>query len=57
MHPFQFTLIIAMDQQLIVSVSIVHIFTVYSSDATCSLKVISIEKYSLSVYPSNCAIE
>ena len=56
MHPFQFTLIIAMDQQ-VVSVSIIHIFTVYSSDATCSLKVISIEKCSLSVYPSDCAIE
>ena len=43
MHPFQFTLIIAMDQQLNVSVSIVHIFAVYSSDATCSLKCTCIE--------------
>ena len=46
MHHFQFTLIIAMDQQLNVSVSIVHIFAVYSSDATCSLKAMSIEKCS-----------
>ena len=57
MHPFYFTLIITMDQQLNVSVSIVHIFTVYSSDATCSLKAMSIEKCSLSVYPSYCIIE
>ena len=57
MHPFQFTLIIAMDQQLNVSVSIEHIFAGYSSDATCSLKVKSIEKCRLSVYPSDCTIE
>ena len=39
---FNFTLIIAMDQQVNVSASIEHIFTVYHSDATCSLKAMSI---------------
>ena len=39
---FNFTFIIAMDQQVNVSVSIVHIFTVYHSDATCSLKAMTI---------------
>ena len=48
---------IEMDQQVSVSVSIVHIFIVYSSDATCSLKAMSIDYCSLSMYPSYYIIE
>ena len=56
MHPFRFTLIIPMDQQ-VVSVSIVHIFSVYNSDATCSLKAMNIKKCCLLGYLSNSAVE